>query len=164
MYIFTKLRLANIRGSQMKIYLAMFLIFMVGCADVPTKPIEVAPFNCTGTWSNISVNMIQFSLFILQKGGQEFTGDVFSNKGFIGTIDNGKIIGEGKYVSFTFKQQSPWGESSMGFNGRFYLVDDRWELRGILGGRVHMAPGVLGQYSNENYKFAREEFNYLFKK
>lgn len=148
----------------MKTLILVLLLFIIGCNENTTEPAIPTPFNCTGAWSNIPPNLIQFSLFVLQKNDQEFTADVFSNKEFIGTVDNGKIIGEEKYVSFSFKQQTPWGEAAMGFNGRFYLIEDGWELRGILSGRIQLSDGVLGVYNSEQYKFAKEDFVYLFKK
>jgi len=135
----------------MKVLVAIFFLF-VGCQEVINEPV-VETFNCTGLWeSNPTENPIPLSIYILQEG-DKFTADVFSKSAYIGSIENGKIIGSEKYVSFSFKQQSAWGEASMGFNGRFYGN----ELKGIYSGRIFMQFGVIGVFQNEQYKFTKTQ-------
>jgi hypothetical protein len=147
----------------MKTLFFIFFLVLFGC-DEGTEPIPVEKFDISGTWSNVGPNLIQFSLFILQTNESEFIADVFTNRGYIGTVDNGKIIGDERYISFSFRQQTPWGQSYMGFNGRLYKVSDQWELRGVLGGRIQLGDAWLGIYTNEEYKFVKQDFEYLFKK
>lgn len=148
----------------MKTLSLVFLLFIIGCQDSPIEPVKPIPFDLSGTWENISVNSIKLSLFLLQKNEHEFIGDVYSTNSYLGSIKDGKIIGEERYVSFTYTQPTPWGEALMGFNGRFYKVEDKWELRGKLGGSTKVTNGLLAYFSQENFKFARKNFEYLFKK
>lgn len=153
-----------LNGVFMKTLSLVLLLFIISCQDSPIEPVKPIPFDLSGTWANISVNSLNINLFLLQKNEYEFTGDVYGPNSYLGSIENGKIIGEERYVSFTYTQPTPWGEALMGFNGRFYKVDDIWELRGKLGGSTEVTNGLLAYFRQENYKFVKKEFEYLFKK
>jgi len=149
----------------MKTFALVLLTLFVSCTkqENPVTPQE-EKFNITGVWANNkSLNQGFLQLFILQKSDTEFEGEIYNDFNFIGSFSNGKIINDEKYVSFSYEMETPFGKSSMGFQGRFYQTDT-WELRGLLSGRVFLSSGYLFIFDKEQQKFLQTPMSYAPKK
>ncbi len=144
----------------MKLFTLFFvLILFSSCQNNINEP-TYEEFNCTGVWANHkSLGQGFLQLFILQKSSTEFEGELYNDFNFIGSFNNGKIIGKERYISFSYEQETPFGKSSMGFQGRFYQTD-QLELRGLLSGRIYLPVGILFIFDKEQEKFTQAPMSY----
>ena len=147
----------------MKKILIILLIFFAACKDNIIEPVAEIKFDCSGVYAaSGKQNLIQ--LFIQQTGEKTFAGELFVDMNFVSSFENGKIINDEKVCSFSFDQHTAFGIAQMGFQGKFYVVNNEIELRGLLSGRCYLASGWLMIFDNDQYKFTKTAVAYIFKR
>ena len=145
----------------MKILIFILLLFVIACHEPIVEPIIPEILDYSGIWmSNTKINPTMFSIFMKHEG-TTIIGDIYYDidRKYIGSFDNGKLI-DNKYLSFSYIMITPFGNTSMAFNGAFY--DN--ELRGSMSGRVYLGPSIMMQFEPSIVKFNKVKIEYFFKR